>query len=69
MPTDDLSEGSSYWFGRKQMSHDTSTTFSRLAAPPPTLPRSMVWVLAACLLALAVLPWAIPALLIRIVTP
>jgi hypothetical protein len=36
---------------------------------PGTLPRSMVWVLVGCLLALAVLPWAIPSLILRIITP
>jgi hypothetical protein len=36
---------------------------------PRTLPRSMVWLLIGCLLAMAILPWAIPSLVLRIITP
>ncbi len=44
-------------------------TFSPATMPPPALPRSMVWLLVGSLIALATLPWAIPYLIVRMITP
>ena len=65
------SEGAFYRSGRKLMlfAQDQSHSFPRYSEPPPAIPSSMKWLLAACVVALATLPWAIPALLLRIVTP